>query len=172
MFKKWRNALKNRIDIERIKQEKNENNNYHKKFSSIYPFKGKILEIIKENNVVLISRNTGCRKTTQTPKFIHESNAENGISITHLSRPQATPAAKRLSSEMNLELGSKIDFRVSMSQNYCKEARTSVKTTGIFMEELIISSFFEAGIPLLSVLLFPQTDFHFILLELILGKKY
>ena len=69
MLKKWRNVLKNKIDIDRIKQEKIEKNTYHKNYLPINSFKGKLLELIRENRVVVISGNTECEKLHKFPNL-------------------------------------------------------------------------------------------------------
>ena len=61
-------SQENRIDIDRIKQEKIDNNNYNKKYLLIHPFKGKILEIIRKNEVIMILGSTGFGKSTQAPR--------------------------------------------------------------------------------------------------------
>ena len=108
-----------------------------KKDLPIYPFKNEILEKIKTNRVIIISGNTGCGKSTQVPQYIFYSNEKNSILMTQPRRIAAVSIAKRLSEEMNLKLGSKIGFHVSMNPNFCKDTRIIVETTGIFMEELI-----------------------------------
>ena len=60
--------------------------------------------------------------------------------MTQPRRIAAVSIAKRLSEEMNLKLGNKIGFHVSMNPNFCKDTRIIVETTGIFMEELIHKS--------------------------------
>ena len=68
IHRKGRNAHENNFDIDRIKQEKIENNNYNKKYLPIHPFKGKILEAIRKNSVVMILGSRGCEKSTQAPQ--------------------------------------------------------------------------------------------------------
>ena len=112
-------------------------NNSYKKRLPIYPFKEEILEAIKNNRIIIISGNTGCGKSTQVPQYIYNSNDKNNILMTQPRRIAAVSIAKRLCEEMHLKLGHKIGFHVSMNSNFCKDTRIVVKTTGIFMEELI-----------------------------------
>ena len=66
IHRKGRNAHENNFDIDRIKQEKIENNNYNKKYLVIH--KRKILEIIRKNEIIMILGSTGFGKSTQAPQ--------------------------------------------------------------------------------------------------------
>ena len=134
---------------------KNYNNNYnkyngqntYKKFKYISPnvndelpifsVKNKIIEAISKNRVTIISGNTGCGKSTQVPQYIYGINCENKILMTQPRRIAAVSIAKRLAEEMGDKLGKKVGYHVSMNPNFGLDTKIFVKTTGIFMEELI-----------------------------------
>ena len=96
-----------------------------------------ILKAIEQNRVIIISGNTGCGKSTQVPQYIYNSNCKNKILMTQPRRIAAVSIAKRLSVEMNEKLGDKIGYHVSMNPHFGINTNIFVKTTGIFMEELI-----------------------------------
>ena len=121
-------------------QNKNYNNNYKNHETQklpIYTVQNKILNELKENRVIIISGNTGCGKSTQVPQFIYGINAENKILMTQPRRIAAVSIAKRLAEEMSENLGEKIGYHVSMNHSFGDKTKIFVKTTGIFLEELI-----------------------------------
>ena len=122
---------------------KNQNNNFNRTRQSvgnelpIYSVKNDILSAIASNRVTIISGNTGCGKSTQVPQYIYGYNCNNLILMTQPRRIAAVSIAKRLADEMHERLGGKIGYHVSMNPNFGLETKIFVKTTGIFMEELI-----------------------------------
>ena len=103
----------------------------------IYSVKDDILKSIESNRVTIISGNTGCGKSTQVPQYIYGYNCNNLILMTQPRRIAAVSIAKRLADEMHERLGGKIGYHVSMNPNFGLDTKIFVKTTGIFMEELI-----------------------------------
>ena len=103
----------------------------------IFPRKEDIIKAIAYNRVIIISGNTGCGKSTQVPQYIYGSNCANSILMTQPRRIAAVSIAKRLADEMHERLGGKIGYHVSMNPNFGPDTKIFVKTTGIFMEELI-----------------------------------
>ena len=118
-------------------ENKNDSNSLIKKELPIFPFKEEILEKIEKNRIIIISGNTGCGKSTQVPQYIFYSDEKNSILMTQPRRIAAVSISKRLSEEMNLKIGNKIGFHVSMNPNFSSNTNILVATTGIFLEELI-----------------------------------
>ena len=127
---------------------KNNNNNYNynnypsKSFQNknelpIYYVKDDIYRELSKNSVIIISGKTGCGKSTQVPQYIYGLNPNNKILMTQPRRIAAVSIAKRLAVEMKEKLGKKIGYHVSMNPRISAETKIFVKTTGIFMEELI-----------------------------------
>ena len=143
----YRNNKHNRgSEFDNIKQEQLSNNNSNGiKYKSpeankelpIFSVKFDILKAIEQNRVTIISGNTGCGKSTQVPQYIYNSNCKNKILMTQPRRIAAVSIAKRLSVEMSDNLGRIIGFHVSMNPHFGINTKIFVKTTGIFMEELI-----------------------------------
>ena len=113
------------------------NNNIENNKLPIFSKKDEILEKIRNNRVIIVSGNTGCGKSTQVPQFIYENSMEREILITQPRRIAAISIAKRLSFERGTQLGKLIGYHVSMIQNFSNNTKIFVKTTGIFMEELL-----------------------------------
>ena len=105
----------------------------------IFSKREEIIEQIGKNRVIIVSGNTGCGKSTQVPQFIFEKEKINNkkILITQPRRIAAISIAKRLSFEMKSRLGELVGYQVSMISHFSKDTQIFVKTTGVFLEELL-----------------------------------
>ena len=118
----------------------NKNIDYNDKVLPIYSKKQEIIEQISKNRIIIVSGNTGCGKSTQVPQYIFEQNKKGKILITQPRRIAAISIAKRLSYEMQNKLGELIGYQVSMISHFSNETKILVKTTGVFLEELLHNS--------------------------------
>ena len=137
-------GFNNNYNNNKYQNNQNNQNNNRLKFNPIqknelpiYSVKDDILRTITQNRVTIISGNTGCGKSTQVPQYIYGYNCNNLILMTQPRRIAAVSIAKRLADEMHERLGGKIGYHVSMNPNFGVDTKIFVKTTGIFMEELI-----------------------------------
>ena len=103
----------------------------------IYQMHARIMEEMNSSRFIIISGNTGCGKSTQVPQFIYGQNCKFKILMTQPRRIAAVSIAKRLAQEMGETVGGKIGYHVSMNPRISSDTKIFVKTTGIFMEELI-----------------------------------
>ena len=133
---------------------KNNNNNYNynnypsKSFQNskelpIYYVKDDIYRELSKNSVIIISGKTGCGKSTQVPQYMFDNFNNCKILITQPRRIAAISIARRLSYERKTKLGSLVGYHVSMVQYMSPETKIFVKTTGIFMEELLHNQLLE-----------------------------
>ena len=118
----------------------NENSNSNSEVLPIFSKKQEIVDQINKNRVIIVSGNTGCGKSTQVPQFIFEKNKDSKILITQPRRIAAISIAKRLSYEMKSKLGDLIGYQVSMISHFSSSTKILVKTTGVFLEELLHNS--------------------------------
>jgi ATP-dependent RNA helicase DHX36 len=103
-----------------------------------------ILELIRENQVVVLSGETGCGKTTQVPQFILEDAVERGfgaqiqIICTQPRRISAISVAKRVAEERGERLGGSVGFQIRL-ENQLPDQRGSILycTTGILLRRMI-----------------------------------
>ncbi|CAI8047009.1 ATP-dependent DNA/RNA helicase DHX36 [Geodia barretti] len=106
-----------------------------------------ILELIRENQVVVLSGETGCGKTTQVPQFILEDAVERGfgaqiqIICTQPRRISAISVAKRVAEERGERLGGSVGFQIRL-ENQLPDQRGSILycTTGILLRRMINDS--------------------------------
>lgn len=84
----------------------------------IMEFKKEILDAIKDNQVVVISGDTGCGKTTQVPQFIFENAIRNGIGslcniiVTQPRRISAISISEFVANEFGEPLGGTVGYQV------------------------------------------------------------
>ncbi len=116
--------------------------------------KEEILNLLNTEQVIIISGTTGCGKTTQVPKFIYEKlqndfKVEDNVDIDNLNKKQkkilitqprriaAVSIAKRLSKELNCQLGQDVGYHVGLNPNYTSKTKIIICTTGIFLQKII-----------------------------------
>lgn len=73
-----------------------------------------LLNVIRENNVVIIVGETGSGKTTQLTQYLHEDGYSHYgmIGCTQPRRVAAMSVAKRVSDEMGTHLGEEVGYAI------------------------------------------------------------
>lgn len=146
-----------------------------------YKMREEILQVIKENQVVVISGETGCGKTTQIAQFLLDDEIErsNGstvrIACTQPRRISAISVAERVAAERAERLGKSVGFQIRLEKVLPRD-RGSILfcTTGMllqFMQDdpalkdfshVIIDEIHERS---------TESDFILALLKLIIPKR-
>ncbi|CAH8469098.1 unnamed protein product [Schistosoma rodhaini] len=107
-----------------------------------YQFKEDIVSTIRDNQVVIISGETGCGKTTQVPQFILEDQVLGGngsvtrIIVTQPRRISAVSIAERVATERGQSVGSSVGYQVRLERRYPQRPHGSIMfcTTGIILQ--------------------------------------
>src|SRR5450830_1866036 len=104
------------------------------------PVSGRREEIAKaltENQVIIVSGETGSGKTTQLPKICLElGRGQKGlIGHTQPRRIAASSTAKRIAQELNSPLGEHVGFKVRFTDTLSKGASVKLMTDGILLAE-------------------------------------
>ncbi|XP_057798337.1 DExH-box ATP-dependent RNA helicase DExH3 [Salvia miltiorrhiza] len=108
-----------------------------------YREKERLLQAIARNQVVVISGETGCGKTTQLPQYILEANIESGrgafcnIICTQPRRISAMTVAERVSAERGEPLGESIGYKVRLEGMKGKNTHLLFCTSGILLRRLL-----------------------------------
>ncbi|CAG9863000.1 unnamed protein product [Phyllotreta striolata] len=101
-----------------------------------------LLNIIRENSVVIIVGETGSGKTTQLAQYLHEEGySKYGmIGCTQPRRVAAMSVAKRVSDEMGTQLGDEVGYAIRFED--CTSEKTVIKymTDGILLRESLRES--------------------------------
>ncbi|KAK4704953.1 pre-mRNA-splicing factor ATP-dependent RNA helicase DHX38/PRP16, partial [Phenoliferia sp. Uapishka_3] len=96
-----------------------------------------LLKVIRENQVIICVGETGSGKTTQLTQFLHEEGySEFGIiGCTQPRRVAAMSVAKRVSEEMEVELGAEVGYVIRFED--CTSDKTVIKymTDGVLLRE-------------------------------------
>nr|GLL32231.1 DExH-box ATP-dependent RNA helicase DExH5, mitochondrial [Ipomoea trifida] len=109
-----------------------------------YKEKDAILSAISQNQVVIISGETGCGKTTQIPQFILESEIESmrgaacSIICTQPRRISAMSVAERVAVERGEKLGETVGYKVRLEGVKGRDTHLLFCTTGILLRRLLV----------------------------------
>ncbi|KAB2085670.1 hypothetical protein ES319_A05G414700v1 [Gossypium barbadense] len=105
--------------------------------------KERLLQAIARNQVIVISGETGCGKTTQLPQYILESEIETGrgafcsIICTQPRRISAMAVAERVSAERGEPLGETVGYKVRLEGMKGKNTQLLFCTSGILLRRLL-----------------------------------
>lgn len=105
--------------------------------------KMELLDLIRKHQVVIISGETGCGKTTQLPQFILEDAIESGaiaktnIICTQPRRISAMSVSQRVADERGESIGDLVGFQIRMSARRSSNTRLLFCTSGVLLRRLI-----------------------------------
>ncbi|MFN3789344.1 ATP-dependent RNA helicase HrpA [Massilia sp.] len=99
--------------------------------------RAEIAKAVSENQVVIVSGETGSGKTTQLPKICLElGRGQQGlIGHTQPRRIAASSTAKRIAHELGSPLGEHVGFKVRFNDTLSKGASVKLMTDGILLAE-------------------------------------
>ncbi|EEC67151.1 hypothetical protein OsI_33998 [Oryza sativa Indica Group] len=142
------------IDKERLSSELRDIQNSRKMMPSarsMQSFRDKLpafkmreefLKAVAANQVLVISGETGCGKTTQLPQFILEEEIDNlrgadcSIICTQPRRISAISVAARVASERGEELGDTVGYQIRLESKRSAQTRLLFCTTGVLLRRL------------------------------------
>jgi pre-mRNA-splicing factor ATP-dependent RNA helicase DHX38/PRP16 len=103
----------------------------------VFSVRQDLLNIIRENSVVIVVGETGSGKTTQLTQYLHEDGYSKFgmIGCTQPRRVAAMSVAKRVSDEMDSKLGDEVGYAIRFED--CTSDKTIIKymTDGILLRE-------------------------------------
>lgn len=108
-----------------------------RRFLPVFAVREELLQVIRENSVVIIVGETGSGKTTQLTQYLHEEGFSRlgMIGCTQPRRVAAMSVAKRVSDEMHTKLGDEVGYAIRFED--CSSPNTVIKymTDGILLRE-------------------------------------
>ncbi|MEW5311175.1 MAG: hypothetical protein WDW38_002911 [Sanguina aurantia] len=108
-----------------------------------YVRRADVLAAVQRNQVLLISGETGCGKSTQVPQFVLETEIAAGrgghanIVCTQPRRISAISLAKRVADERGERAGDVVGFRVRGDSAVSSRTRLTFCTTGVLLRRLL-----------------------------------
>ena len=136
------NSVENKINEEKINKftGKVYGKDYYKLLQKrmtlpVWSSKKQILDLVEKNRIVIIQGETGSGKTTQIPQFLLEAGYYGGIVCTQPRRVAAMSIAKRVSQEMDVELGEQVGYTVRFDDKTSKNTLIKYVTDGLLLKE-------------------------------------
>ena len=113
-----------------------------REFLPAFACRTELLNIIRDNHIVVIVGETGSGKTTQLTQYLHEDGYSKVgmIGCTQPRRVAAMSVAKRVADEMNVKLGEDVGYAIRFED--CTSSKTIIKymTDGILVRESLSES--------------------------------
>ncbi|KAK3086642.1 hypothetical protein FSP39_021298 [Pinctada imbricata] len=113
-----------------------------RRYLPIFAVRNELLNVIRDNNIVIIVGETGSGKTTQLTQYLHEDGYTKFgmVGCTQPRRVAAMSVAKRVSEEMKVELGQDVGYAIRFED--CTSENTIIKymTDGILLRESLRES--------------------------------
>ncbi|XP_073159391.1 DExH-box ATP-dependent RNA helicase DExH3 [Henckelia pumila] len=109
-----------------------------------YKERNKLLNVVSQNQVVVVSGETGCGKTTQLPQYILESEidaargAACSIICTQPRRISAIAVSERVAAERGEKIGESVGYKVRLEGMRGRDTRLLFCTTGILLRRLLV----------------------------------
>jgi ATP-dependent helicase HrpA len=103
----------------------------------IYARMSDIIRAISENQVVIISGDTGSGKSTQIPKMCLEAGQgiAGKIACTQPRRIAAITIARRIAEELNEKIGNSVGYKIRFSDRTSPESYIKILTDGMLLAE-------------------------------------
>ena len=115
-------------------------------------YKNEILKMVSENQICIISAETGAGKSTQVPQYLLEAGY-NEVVITVPSRTAAASLCDRVSYELGSTVGDLVGFQTGYEKSFSAETRILYTTEGLeLMKELHQKNTLENGVLIIDEL--------------------
>ncbi|CAN6479255.1 unnamed protein product [Victoria cruziana] len=108
-----------------------------------YNVRTEFLAAVASNQVLVVSGETGCGKTTQLPQFILETEIDSfrgmscNIICTQPRRISAISVAARISTERGEDLGETVGYQIRLEAKRSAQTRLLFCTTGVLLRRLV-----------------------------------
>lgn len=108
-----------------------------RQYLPIYQVREELLQIVRENQVVVIVGETGSGKTTQLTQYLHEDGYSDFgmIGCTQPRRVAAMSVAKRVADEMSVELGEEVGYAIRFEDLTSEQTLIKYMTDGVLLRE-------------------------------------
>ncbi|KAL6738169.1 hypothetical protein Aduo_011746 [Ancylostoma duodenale] len=94
-----------------------------------------IIELLKDNQVLIIAGDTGCGKSTQVPQYLLQSGY-TGIACTQPRRIACTALARRVAYETLNAYGSEVAYQIRFETTKSKRTKMLFLTEGLLLRQM------------------------------------
>ena len=121
---------------------KNRTIKQQREYLPIYACRKELMQVIRDNNIIVIVGETGSGKTTQLTQYLHEEGftTYGMIGCTQPRRVAAVSVAKRVSEEMNCSLGNKVGYAIRFEDCTSEDTVIKYMTDGVLLRESLRES--------------------------------
>eukprot|EP00924_Labyrinthula_sp_SR-Ha-C_P010820 maker-scaffold_35-snap-gene-2.97-mRNA-1 protein AED:0.20 eAED:0.20 QI:0/0/0/1/1/1/2/0/914 len=107
-----------------------------------YKYREQFLSLLEENQIIILSGETGSGKTTQLPQYLlekamEESKFEN-IVVTQPRRLTTIGVGTRVAEEVGCELGSTVGYQIRLDKKVSQDTRILYLTAGVLLRKLAL----------------------------------
>ncbi|KAL8533626.1 hypothetical protein ACS0TY_009866 [Phlomoides rotata] len=116
----------------------------HRKALPIASVEKRLVEEVRNNDVLIIVGETGSGKTTQLPQYLYNGGfCRNGgiIGITQPRRVAAVTVAKRVAEECGIPLGQKVGYAIRFEDETSISTRIKYMTDGLLLREALLDPY-------------------------------
>ena len=105
----------------------------------IFTVRDELLQVIRDNQVVVVVGETGSGKTTQMAQYLHEEGytTYGNVGCTQPRRVAAMSVAKRVSEEVDCELGTTVGYAIRFEDVTNESTKIKFMTDGILLRETL-----------------------------------
>eukprot|EP01122_Echinamoeba_exundans_P007470 TRINITY_DN2317_c0_g3_i1.p1 TRINITY_DN2317_c0_g3~~TRINITY_DN2317_c0_g3_i1.p1 ORF type:complete len:1269 (-),score=296.69 TRINITY_DN2317_c0_g3_i1:936-4742(-) len=109
-----------------------------REFLPVFTCRRELMNVIRENSIIVVVGETGSGKTTQLTQYLHEEGYTRDGGIIGCTQPRRVAAmsvAKRVSEEMGVKLGEQVGYSIRFED--CTSESTIIKymTDGVLLRE-------------------------------------
>uniref|UniRef100_A0A1D2A9T0 RNA helicase n=1 Tax=Auxenochlorella protothecoides TaxID=3075 RepID=A0A1D2A9T0_AUXPR len=111
-----------------------------RRFLPVYSVREEMLQVIRENQVVVVVGETGSGKTTQMTQYLAEDGYTTFglVGCTQPRRVAAMSVAKRVSEEMGVELGAEVGYSIRFEDVTSADTVIKYMTDGVLLRETLV----------------------------------
>jgi len=111
-----------------------------RKFLPVYSVRDEMMQVIRENQVIIIVGETGSGKTTQMTQYLYEEGFGRfaQIGCTQPRRVAAMSVAARVSQEMGVELGKEVGYTIRFEDITSDKTKIKYMTDGVLLRETLV----------------------------------
>ncbi|KAJ0507024.1 putative RNA helicase [Helianthus annuus] len=110
-----------------------------REYLPIFSVRDELLQVVRENQVIVVVGETGSGKTTQLTQYLHEAGYTNSgtVGCTQPRRVAAMSVAKRVSEEMETELGELVGYAIRFEDVTGPNTVIKYMTDGVLLRETL-----------------------------------